>query len=91
MADRTRARVVVRGRVQGVFFRESLRRLASQHGVGGWARNRGDGSLEAVFEGGPEAVQRMVAFSRQGPRGAVVDEVEVFDEPDEGITGFSTG
>jgi acylphosphatase len=91
MAERSRARVVVRGRVQGVFFRDTLRRLASRHGVGGWARNRGDGSLEAVFEGEPDAVQRMVAFCREGPRGAAVDDVEVFEEPEEGLSEFGIG
>ena len=84
-------RAVVRGRVQGVFFRDSLRRLASQEKVSGWARNCGDGSLEAVFEGDPGAVQRMLAFSREGPRGALVEGVETFDEPEEGLIGFSIG
>ena len=82
-------RAVVRGRVQGVFFRDSLRRRASQDSVSGWARNCGDGSLEAVFEGDPEAVQRMLAFCREGPRGANVQGVETFDEPEEGLIGFS--
>lgn len=82
-------RAVVRGRVQGVFFRDSLRRRASQDDLAGWARNCGDGSLEAVFEGDPEAVQRLLTFCREGPRGAVVEDVEVFEEPDEGLTGFS--
>jgi acylphosphatase len=90
MAERRiRVRAVVRGRVQGVFFRDSLRRLASQHNVSGWARNCGDGSLEAVFEGDPEAVQRMLAFCREGPRGAVVEGVEASEEPEEGLSGFS--
>ena len=86
---RIRVRAVVRGRVQGVFFRDSLRGRASQDNLSGWARNCGDGSLEAVFEGDPEAVQRLLEFCREGPRGAAVEDVEVFEEPDEGLSGFS--
>ena len=51
-----RRRVIVHGFVQGVFFRDSVRRLADRHGVAGWVRNTGDGSVEAVLEGSPEAV-----------------------------------
>lgn len=83
-----RRRVVVHGRVQGVFFRDTTRRLAEQHGVGGWVRNNRDGSVEAVFEGEPEAVERLVAFARRGPRGAAVERVEVHEEEAEGLTGF---
>ncbi len=80
---------MVHGRVQGVFFRDTLRRLADQRGVGGWARNVPDGTLEAVFEGDGEGVDRLVAFCREGPRGAGVERVEVTDEEPEGVTGFS--
>jgi acylphosphatase len=83
-----RTRVVVHGRVQGVFFRDSTRRLADQHGVAGWVRNNRDGSVEAVFEGEAEAVERLVAFSRRGPRGAEVERFEVHDEEPEGLSGF---
>ena len=83
-----RRRVVVHGRVQGVFFRDSTRRLAQQHGVDGWVANRWDGSVEAVFEGGEEGVRRLVRFAHDGPRGADVERVEVFDEQPEGIEGF---
>jgi acylphosphatase len=84
-----RRRVVVHGQVQGVIFRDSTRRLAEQHGVAGWVTNRWDGSVEAVFEGEKGAVERLVAFSRKGPRGARVDRVEVTDEDPEGLTAFS--
>jgi acylphosphatase len=84
-----RKRVVVHGYVQGVFFRDSLRRLAERHGVGGWARNNPDGTVEAVFEGDPEDVERVVSFTREGPRGASVARVEVFDERPEGLSGFA--
>jgi acylphosphatase len=83
-----RRRVVVRGFVQGVFFRDSARRLARQHGVAGWIANRGDGAVEAVFEGEPEAVERLVRFAQKGPRGARVDDVEVAEEEPDGLRGF---
>jgi acylphosphatase len=89
VAETIRARVVVRGRVQGVFFRDSTRRHAEQRGVSGWVRNCADGSVEAVFEGPPEQVERMVDFCREGPRGAQVEQVESHEEEAEGMTGFS--
>jgi acylphosphatase len=84
-----RRRVVVHGRVQGVFFRDSTRRLAQQRGVAGWVRNNWDGTVEAVFQGNPEAVERLVAFCHDGPRGAVVDRVEVHAEEPESLSGFA--
>jgi acylphosphatase len=84
-----RRRVIVRGLVQGVFFRDSARRLAQRHGVSGWVANRADGAVEAVFEGEADAVERLVAFSRKGPRGAEVKSVEVTEEEPEGLSGFS--
>jgi acylphosphatase len=83
-----RRRVVVHGRVQGVFFRDSVQRRARQHGVAGWITNRWDGAVEAVFEGEPEAVERLVDFMRDGPRGAEVERVEVSEEEPESLTGF---
>ena len=88
---RVRTRVVVHGHVQGVFFRDTLRREASREGVDGWARNRSDGTVEAVFEGPPAAVSRLVELSRRGPRSADVEELQVFDEQPEGLSGFSIG
>jgi acylphosphatase len=84
-----RRRVVVHGRVQGVFFRDSTRQRASQHGVAGWVRNNWDGTVEAVFEGEPDAIERLVEFCRRGPRGAEVERVEVVDEEPEGLMGFA--
>jgi acylphosphatase len=83
-----RRRAIVHGHVQGVFFRDSVRKLAERHGVAGWVRNNWDGSVEAVLEGDREAVERIVDFAREGPRGARVDRVEVVDEEPEGLTGF---
>jgi len=81
-------RVVVHGHVQGVFFRETTKRRAQDAGVAGWVRNNRDGSVEAVFEGEPEAIERLVAFCREGPRGARVDWVDVSSEKPEGLVGF---
>jgi len=84
-----RRRVKVHGRVQGVFFRDSTRQRAKAHGVAGWARNMPDGSVEAVLEGEPNAVQRLVQFLRSGPSHAQVERVEVQEEDPEGLSGFS--
>jgi acylphosphatase len=83
-----RRRVAVRGHVQGVFFRETTKRRALTAGVAGWVRNQSDGTVEAVFEGEQEAVERLVAFAREGPRGARVDWVDVEHEEAEGLSGF---
>jgi acylphosphatase len=83
-----RRRVVVRGTVQGVGFRFSLVRVARSRSVSGWVSNRADGAVEAVFEGEAEAVESLVLWCRSGSRGARVDEVEVRDEPPEGLRGF---
>ena len=86
-----RRRVVVHGFVQGVFFRDTTRRRAQREGVSGWVRNNRDGTVEAVFEGEPDAVERLVRFMHEGPRGAEVERVDVHEEEPEGATGFSIG
>lgn len=83
-----RRRVIVSGRVQGVGFRDATVRQARARGVAGWVRNRPDGTVEAVFEGDPEAVAALVSWCEQGPRMALVDRVEAVEEPDEGLAGF---
>jgi acylphosphatase len=83
-----RRRVIVHGRVQGVFFRDTVRRRADELGVSGWAANRPDGTLEAAFEGEPEAVEALVDFSRRGPSRAEVERVDVFEEEPTGERGF---
>lgn len=83
-----RRRVVAHGHVQGVFFRETTRRAAERNGVAGWVRNRSDGTVEAVLEGADEDVARVVDFMREGPRGAVVERVDVSDEEPLGEAGF---
>ena len=83
-----RRRVIVHGRVQGVFFRDTTRRMAQSRGVAGWARNTPEGTVEAVFEGEAEAVEAMIRFANEGPRGAIVERVEVIEEEPEGVAGF---
>lgn len=83
-----RRRAVVYGRVQGVFFRDSTRERARAHGVAGWVYNRPDGSLEAVLEGPPDAVERVVRFLETGPPQARVDSVSVSEEAPEGLRRF---
>jgi acylphosphatase len=83
-----RRRVVAHGRVQGVFFRDSVRQRAQSRGVAGWVTNRPDGAVEAVFEGEPDAVESLVSFSREGPRSAEVSDLEVFEEEPEDLSGF---
>jgi acylphosphatase len=83
-----RRRVVATGRVQGVFFRDTVRNAAEREGVAGWVRNNPDGTVEAVFEGDADAVERLVSLSREGPPGARVEALEVVEEADQGIEGF---
>lgn len=84
-----RRRVVVHGLVQGVGFRVSLAQVARTRGVGGWVRNRGDGTVEAALEGEADAVAAVVRWCNDGPRGAQVSDVEEFDEPSHGERGFA--
>jgi acylphosphatase len=83
-----RRRVIASGRVQGVFFRDSTRREAERRGVAGWARNRADGTVEAVFEGSQDAVDAMVDYIRRGPGHAEVGDVSVAEEEPEGFSSF---
>lgn len=83
-----RTRVVVSGRVQGVFFRATCARLAREAGVGGYVRNRSDGGVEAAFEGTNDAVDRMVDWCRSGPELARIDEVEAVAEDLVGDVSF---
>jgi acylphosphatase len=83
-----RVRVVVQGRVQGVFFRASCASEARARGLGGWVRNLPDGRLEAAFEGPDADVETMVDWCRRGPPGARVDDVEVTDETPVGDIWF---
>ena len=83
-----RSHVLISGRVQGVCFRDSCRRLALQHGVNGWVRNLPDGRVEAVLEGPPDGVHRLVDWAHRGPAAATVTGVEVREERPEGLGDF---
>ncbi len=84
-----RRRVVVHGRVQDVFYRDSMRERALALGVTGWVRNRSDGAVEAVLEGEPEVVEQVLAYCRTGPSGARVEEVDSHEEKPERLSGFA--
>jgi acylphosphatase len=84
-----RNRVFVSGLVQGVFFRETCRRVAAARGVAGWVRNLPDGRVEAVFEGPDAAVRDLVEWAHHGPPSAVVTDVTVHAEPPEDLRGFT--
>jgi acylphosphatase len=83
-----RRRIRATGRVQGVFFRDATRREAERRGVAGWVRNCSDGTVEAVFEGSPDAVAALVDYCRAGPGHASVSRLDVEPEEPEGLSGF---
>lgn len=83
-----RSHVFVSGQVQGVGYRASTCKMATQLGLNGWVRNLTDGRVEAVFEGTPEVVETMLKWCKQGSRMAIVRAVEIIDEPPENIQGF---
>jgi len=86
-ADRKTLRLSIQGRVQGVFFRDSMRREAQRLGVTGWVRNCSDGSVEAVVHGPSAAVDAMVRWAHRGPERAQVAQVDI--APIDGsYTGF---
>ncbi len=88
MSERIRRRVVVHGRVQGVFFRDSTDREARRRGLAGWVHNRDDGTVEAVFEGAPDDVRALVEFCESGPDSADVERTDTSEEEPEGLSGF---
>ena len=83
-------RLTVRGRVQGVFFRDSVRREAERAGVSGWARNREDGTVEVHLEGERGAVEKVESYAAAGPPRARVERVDARDAPLENRAGFVT-
>jgi acylphosphatase len=83
-----RRRVIVSGRVQGVFFRDTISGEARARGVAGSIANLDDGRVEAVFEGEPEDVEALIEICRRGPERADVEDVEVLEEEFEGLEGF---
>jgi acylphosphatase len=85
---RVARRAVVHGRVQGVFYRDTVRRAAQQRGVAGWAANRADGTVEVWLEGEPDPVESLLRVLHDGPPRAEVERVEVSDAEPEGLDGF---
>lgn len=83
-----RRRVIIHGRVQGVFFRDTLRRRAEARDVTGWVINRGDGTVEAALEGRRGDVEAILGFCRQGPARADVERIDVREEEPEGSSDF---
>ena len=79
-----RARVIIHGIVQGVFFRASTREEAIRLGVGGWVRNLSDGTVQALFEGEKKKVEAIIGWCHKGPPGARVSTVDIFWEPYKG-------
>jgi acylphosphatase len=88
MSERLARRLRIEGRVQGVWFRESMRQEAEALGITGWVCNRMDGSVEAVVQGTPEAVRRITEWARRGPDHAQVRHLEETEEPTAVFTGF---
>jgi acylphosphatase len=89
MSDRTRARVFVSGRVQGVYYRANTRDAARAKDVDGWVRNLDDGRVEAVFEGDEDAVAAMIEWCHTGSPAATVHDVDVSYEEPRDVSGFS--
>ncbi|HEY1539933.1 MAG TPA: acylphosphatase [Solirubrobacteraceae bacterium] len=88
MTARIARHVLVTGAVQGVFFRDTLRRRAVGCGVTGWVRNRAEGSVEARLEGEPDAVAALVLWCRSGPPHASVDDLVVTNVEVAGFDAF---
>jgi acylphosphatase len=83
-------RAVVHGRVQGVFYRDTVRRAADQRGVAGWAANRPDGTVEVWLEGEPDAVDSLLRVLHDGPPHADVERVDVQEAEPAGLDGFES-
>ncbi|HPA15818.1 MAG TPA: acylphosphatase [Desulfobacterales bacterium] len=89
MENIVRARVVVTGRVQGVFFRMETKRTADRWGVAGWVKNRRDGAVEAVFEGEKKNVLAIVEWCKTGPPHSKVEDIDIkWEDATEGLEGF---
>jgi acylphosphatase len=88
MNERLTRRLRIHGRVQGVWFRESMRQEAEALGITGWVRNRLDGTVEAVIQGEADSVRLMTEWARRGPSPAEVQRIDEADEPDSAFTAF---
>jgi len=88
MHDLRCVRLVISGRVQGVWYRGSMEETARRLGVAGWVKNCSNGNVEAVAEGEPAAIDALIAWCWKGPPAARVNDVAVHEEPAQGLTGF---
>lgn len=80
MENKIRRRVIISGRVQGVFFRMETKRFADMIGIKGWVKNRRDGSVEAVLEGDENLLNEMISWCKKGPPMSRVIDVQIFPE-----------
>lgn len=80
--------MIIHGKVQGVYFRDTMRSRAEARGVSGWVTNRGDGTVEAALEGREADIEALLGFCRQGPANAEVESIDVRAEEPEGLTDF---
>ena len=88
--EKKRVRVLISGRVQGVFFRMETESAAERYGVYGWVRNRRDGTVEALFEGDSSNVDEMLQWCSKGPPTAIVKNVQATEESYQGeFTDFT--
>lgn len=88
MVNRTTVHLLIKGKVQGVFFRASARETAEQLNLTGWIRNTSDGAVESVVSGDKDAVAQYIAWCRQGPPGAVVTDVQLTEKAEESFPAF---
>jgi acylphosphatase len=88
MTDEVTRRLAITGLVQGVWYRESMRREAERLGITGWIRNRPDGSVEALVQGSADAVESITRWARRGPEHARVERVEAFAAESERLSAF---
>jgi acylphosphatase len=83
--------LIIRGRVQGVWYRESMRQEAERLGVAGWVRNRRDGSVEAMIQGSDAALDALIQWARVGPPAARVESLEVGEASGDSSSGEFSG
>ncbi len=90
MSEMQRVTIIVHGRVQGVFYRDSTMRKARELGLTGTVRNLPDGNVQIVAQGPATALERLIRWAREGPPAAVVSELETnYEAPEPGLSDFT--